>query len=269
MKKIAFLLLSIIFVFALFSCGKTSVEISEDGYWVIDGEKTNVLAKGEKGDKGDKGDTGAQGEKGDKGDTGATGATAPAPTIEISEDGFWVINGVKTDVLATDDNPQGLDFFLKGDGTYAVGLGNSIYLSEVEIPSTYNGKPVTEIMMSTTLFITEALEGGCKIKKITIPDSVTSIGDSAFKYCENLESITLPDGVTSIGEKAFMYCENLESITLPEGVTSIGYGAFSSCESLADVYYMGTEAQWAEVSIGGGDNQNLTNATMHYNYTAQ
>ena len=61
--------------------------------------------KGEKGDKGDKGDQGEQGEKGDKGDTGEKGEKGDkgqdgqngiTPTIDISEDGFWVINGVKT-----------------------------------------------------------------------------------------------------------------------------------------------------------------------------
>ena len=61
--------------------------------------------KGEKGDKGDKGDQGEQGEKGDKGDTGEKGEKGDkgqdgqdgiTPTIDISDDGFWVINGVKT-----------------------------------------------------------------------------------------------------------------------------------------------------------------------------
>ena len=51
---------------------------------------------------------------------------------------------------------------------------------------------------------------------VTIPDGVTSIGDSAFEGCSNLTSITIPDGVTSIWYSAFWGCENL-TIHAPAG----------------------------------------------------
>ena len=62
-----------------------------------------------------------------------------------------------------------------------------------------------------------------------IPDSVTSIGNWAFKNCSSLTNITIPNSVTSIGERAFSECANFTSITIPDSVTSIGEGAFSSC----------------------------------------
>ena len=65
-----------------------------------------------------------------------------------------------------------------------------------------------------------------------IPNSVTSIGDSAFRWCSNLTNIAIPDSVTSIGDEAFSYCGILTSITIPNSVTSIGYYAFSGCSSL-------------------------------------
>ncbi len=69
----------------------------------------------------------------------------------------------------------------------------------------------------------------------TIPDSVTSIGDSAFSYCDNLTSITIPNSVTSIGDSAFSYCDNLINVDLGNGVTSIGDWAFKSCGSLTSI----------------------------------
>ena len=69
---------------------------------------------------------------------------------------------------------------------------------------------------------------------MTIPDSVTSIGDYAFDGCSGLTSITIPDSVTSIGLCAFYGCSRLMSITIGAGVTSIGSSAFSGCGGLTN-----------------------------------
>ena len=64
---------------------------------------------------------------------------------------------------------------------------------------------------------------------VTIPDSVTSIGDSAFSDCSGLTSMTIPEGVTNIGNHAFRGCRGLTSVMIPEDVTSIGDSAFAWC----------------------------------------
>ena len=74
---------------------------------------------------------------------------------------------------------------------------------------------------------------GCKsLTNINIPDSVTSIGSSAFRGCKSLTSINIPDSVTSIGDSAFSWCESLTNINIPDSVTSIGESAFCGCKNL-------------------------------------
>ena len=76
---------------------------------------------------------------------------------------------------------------------------------------------------------------GEEIKDLVIPNSVTSIGGSAFSGCRYLTSVTIPNSVTSIGNSAFDGCYNLTSVTIPNSVTSIGNSAFSCCSGLTSV----------------------------------
>ena len=70
--------------------------------------------------------------------------------------------------------------------------------------------------------------------ELKIPDSVTSIGGSAFYWCRGLESVTIGSGVTSIGT-AFSWCTGLKSVTIGSGVTSIGREAFYECSGLTSI----------------------------------
>lgn len=103
-----------------------------------------------------------------------------------------------------------------------VGENNANYASQEGI--LYN-KAKTNI-----LFVPKAITN-----KVTIPDSVTSIGNYTFSDCSLLTSITIPDSVTSIGDYAFDGCSSLTSITIPDSVTSIGYYAFHDCSSLTSI----------------------------------
>ena len=76
---------------------------------------------------------------------------------------------------------------------------------------------------------------GCKCT--IIPNTVTSIGGSAFQYCYNLTSITIPNSVKKIESNAFNSCSGLTSLTIPESVTSIGEDAFSYCLKLNEIVF--------------------------------
>ena len=82
--------------------------------------------------------------------------------------------------------------------------------------------------------VLNAFAWGCGVTEYTIPDSVTTIGDAAFMYCDSLTSVTIPNSVTTIGEDAF-YFSSLTSVTIGDSVTTIGNCAFLGCESLTSV----------------------------------
>lgn len=73
---------------------------------------------------------------------------------------------------------------------------------------------------------------GSEIKSIVIEEGVTSIGDLAFQFCNNLTSVSIPESVQSIGERAFFACAGLTAVSLPRSVASIGNFAFGNCTSL-------------------------------------
>ena len=73
------------------------------------------------------------------------------------------------------------------------------------------------------------------LTSVEIPEGVTSIGDWAFFNCSSLTSVTIPASVTCIGDYSFRGCRGLTSVTIPEGVTSIGIGAFYGSSSLTSV----------------------------------
>ena len=108
----------------------------------------------------------------------------------------------------------------------------------------------------------DAFSGCAALTSVTIPGSVTSIGGDAFSGCAALTSVEIPNGVTAIGGSTFSNCIRLAKVTIPKSVTSIGKNAFYYCESIADVYYDGTEEDWAKISISSG-NEDLLAAALH------
>ena len=91
--------------------------------------------------------------------------------------------------------------------------------TSLTIPSKLNGMKITQIDLN-------AFGESKKLTKVTIPDTVTTIGDLAFNNCTSLKEVTIPTSVTEIGFWAFADCTLLKEVTIPASVKSINYEAF-------------------------------------------
>jgi BspA type Leucine rich repeat region (6 copies) len=159
--------------------------------------------------------------------------------------------------------------------------GNSITITRytgpggaVAIPSATNGYPVTVIGQQA--FYNSNLSNTNIVTSVTIPNSITNIGQEAFESCTRLSSLTVPNSVQSIGFEAFYtcgltnitiltgsnnltiggnafsQCPGLTSITIPANVTALGGGTFESCSYLKNVCFLGN-APSGSANIFTGD----------------
>jgi hypothetical protein len=152
-------------------------------------------------------------------------------------------------LLATPFAVQAQFNYTTNNGTITI-TGYTGTNDDVVIPSTIDGLQVTSIgtnaFQSTPINIVSipdsvtkigdyAFEECYRLTNVTIPNSVTSIGFEAFASCDSLTTLPLGSGITSIGGNAFAGCHRLTSVTIPNSVTTIGDYAFANCESLTSV----------------------------------
>ena len=108
----------------------------------------------------------------------------------------------------------------------------------INIPSELNGHPVTGLgaySFTGEPFSSDLYKFNRKIRSVTIPEGVTSIGGHAFEECFDLENVTIPQSVTSIGSVAFLGCHKIKTLSLGENIETIGGGAFFRCSSLSNI----------------------------------
>lgn len=139
-----------------------------------------------------------------------------------------------------------------------------------------------------------------KFKEIKIPDSVETIGNGAFRHCQNLERITLPSALQTLSngtfygcaalsevtfpaslktieKSAFGYCRNLSEVKLPASLTTIQSYVFNGCSALKTVFYDGSLAQWNHITANTDADNDADKDVLGYScpslvtgdYTAQ
>lgn len=116
------------------------------------------------------------------------------------------------DYIVNGAHDSGFEYQTKADGTVKI-VGYQGQSKDVVIPSHIDGKTVDEIDGYKI--------GNNTIETLVIPEGVTTIGKESFNYCTNLRSITLPSTLTNIGDSAFRKCV-FNEIVLPNSIHSIG-----------------------------------------------
>lgn len=180
---------------------------------------------------------------------------------------------------------KGLEYTLgkEGTGYTVVGIGTCTD-KDIVIPSTYEGLPVTRVGY-------EAFYNNDELKSVVIPGSIKFIGVRSFRECDGLSDVNIcngngsmviddqafygctalteffiPDCVNEICGYAFAECSALQSVVIGKGMKKIMTWAFENCIALKNVFYKGTETEWAAIN-----NQDvskvLQNAEHRYYYS--
>ena len=154
--------------------------------------------------------------------SGLTKLTLPNSLTRIGDGALDGCSGLTELTLPNSLTKIGIYAFrgCTGLGTITVGSGNSRYDSRDNCNSIIDTETNTLIV-------------GCK--NSVIPNSITSIGDSAFYDCSELTELTLPNSLTSIGDFAFHGCSGLTELALPNSLTIIGDSAFKDCSGLNEL----------------------------------
>ena len=105
----------------------------------------------------------------------------------------------------------------------------------VSLKRWYDDKEVADMLRGVTTIEKQTISCHPCLKSISIPNSVTQIGDFAFSCCNHLQSIIIPNSVTDIGCYAFNACENLATIILSNSLKVINQNTFDGCSSLTKI----------------------------------
>ena len=168
--------------------------------------------------------------------TGLTNVIIGNSVTSIGNQAFGYCSGLTSIDIPSSVTSMGSAFFqCKGLTSVIWNAKNCADFSTA--PFSYSKKTITSFVFGGEVEHIPAFicSNMTKLTSITIPNSVTSMGNSAFSGCTGLMSVIIPNSVTSMGNSAFSGCTGLMSVTIPNSVTSMGNSTFSGCTGLKSV----------------------------------
>lgn len=154
------------------------------------------------------------------------------------------------DISAVAPSGQILYYNLNNSSDMTVSVvGSNAASGTLVIPDTviFNGD-----VYSVNIIGNLAFANNSGLISVTIPNSITDIEASAFRYCTNLTFVSIGSSVTNIGQQAFRNCSSLTVVTIPNSVVSIGAAAFGNCSGLSTINFNATNC-----NIMGSPSSNL------------
>lgn len=209
----------------------------ENGYWYIsydNGTSWTQLGKatGEDGKDGINGNNGADGKDGDSFFQSIT--WDEACVYFTLADGTVISVPISVNTNEYDDDPNKIYYTtIDGNKISPLSGGEDLFGANLIYNAYNDGRGV--LVFDDTITSVGGFAELSSLATITIPESVTSIKDDAFRHCSNLVNISIPNSITSIGRYAFTGCSSLASIIIPKGVSEIGDGAFYYCNGIASI----------------------------------
>jgi hypothetical protein len=131
-------------------------------------------------------------------------------------------------------HPNNVIYYTSSDGNVITPFATNVFGANLVSNEYVGAKGIMVFDADVTMIGDHAFENCESLTGITIPDSVTKIGESAFELT-SLTSFTIPEGMTTIERNTFASCFSLASVTIPESVKYIKSGAFSCCSDLSGI----------------------------------
>lgn len=223
-----------------------------DGEWMLDGKGNKIQANGVDGEDGIDGVTPRLKIENDywyvSYDNGATWSVVGKATAEGTSAGNSIFERVEVEndfviFYLTDGSSFTLPISNQTDGDIIRFLDNNVKIRCVMNWDTDGDNELSKAEAAKVTSLDDvfrecdAIVAFDELKYFT---GLTEIEPEAFNAAVNLNKITLPESIKSIGKCAFAYCSHLKQLNINEGVTKIGYGAFEGCRSLKSITIPGS-----------------------------
>ena len=161
------------------------------------------------------------------------------------------IFGSETSITASAITSGDYTYTELSDGTAQITRYNGSSTS-ITIPPTIDGKTVTSVKR-----LASTLKANTTLASVTIPSSVKTVEEGAFRYCQALTSVTFKGDIDSIGSAAFDGCIKLTTMKLPNGIKTLPANLFCGCTSLTSVTIPASVTSVSSKVFGSPDNESL------------